>query len=91
VNGLPFCFAKQIGTLDCLDPEISELVRFPHDPQRVMMIRRYCFFKERIPDPAIFLVPETTTEVFATQSITKMIENAKMNGFIFVDAEQVRN
>jgi hypothetical protein len=56
-----------------------------------MMIRRYCFFKERIPDPAIFLVPETTTEVFATQSITKMIENAKMNGFIFVDAEQVRN
>jgi hypothetical protein len=91
VNSMPFYFMRQVGSLDCLDSEHSELVPFPHDPQRIMRVRRYRFFKERVPDPQVFAIAETSTEILATQSIKSMIEAAKLNGFRFVDSEQVRN
>jgi hypothetical protein len=91
VNDLPFYFMRPVGSLDCLDRDHSELLVFPDEPQRVMRIKRYRFFKEKIPDPLVFVVPETLTEIFATQSIKTMIEDAKLNGFLFIDAEKVKN
>jgi hypothetical protein len=89
VNELPYYFLRPIGFLDCLDRAHSDIVSFPHDPHRVMRIKRYRFFMDKIRDPMVFVIPETLTEIFATQSIKTMIEDAKLPGLIFLDAEQI--
>lgn len=89
VNDLPYYFLRQIGTLDCLDREHSELVPFPHDPSRVMRIKRYRFHKQEIADPIVFVVPETSTEIFTTQGIKDALEEAKLRGIVFVNAEEI--
>lgn len=88
VNGLKYYFLRQIGTLDCLDRKHSELIPFPHDPQRVMEIEHYRFIKAKIPDPIVFVIPEVTG-ILASQSIKKMVEGAKLYGLVFLDAEKI--
>jgi len=91
VNDLPFYFIRQIGTLDCLDRSQSEWIPFPDDPEAIMRITTYRFFKDKIDDPIVFTVPDTPTEVFATQTIKDTIEQSGLRGLIFLDAEKITN
>lgn len=87
VNDIPFCFLRKKRVLDCLDHDHSVLVPFPSEPDTIMRIDRYCFHKERIPDPAVFPIPEMKWNLFATDSIKREIEARGLKGLYFSDAE----
>src|SRR5207253_5764098 len=87
VNELPFCFLRRIGSLDCLDRAGSILVPYPHDPNRIMDIKQYCFRKKLVPDPAIFVIPEDKGGLFATDSAKTDIEKSGLKGFYFSEPE----
>lgn len=89
VNQRKYYFVRQFGSFDCLDLEHSDVIPFPHDSQRIMRVVRFCFFKEKIPDPFVFVVPETSTDVLATQSIKDIVEHSHLNGLAFIDAEAI--
>ncbi len=84
VNGKPF-YHLIPPTIDCLDRERSELEFFA-DSDRVMMIHRYVFHKERIPDPSIFCIPESRY-VFATDAVERAVVSSGLVGFRFTDWE----
>lgn len=86
VNEVPFYFLRTVGSLDVLDREHSEIVLWDDEPRDIRKIRRYRFFKDRIPDPIFFRIPEIFGR-FATAGIKTMIEERKFKGFYFHDTD----
>jgi hypothetical protein len=87
INDVPFFFLRKKAVLDCLDRKNSVLVPFSGEPGTIKRIDRYRFFKEKIPDPAVFPIPEIRYHLFATNSIKTKVEGAKLKGLHFQDAE----
>jgi hypothetical protein len=88
LNGAPYYIlrvAKELA-IDCLDRDRSELKYFPKNPNDIMDIKRYAFYRERLHDPMIFHVPERP-EILGTQSIKQIVEEAGLKGFRFEDVE----
>lgn len=90
INNRQFCFLRKKTDLDCLDRKNSTIVPFPHQPNSIMRIDRYRFLKGRIPDDAIFSIPEMRWHLFATDSIKRMISHRHFKGIYFIDAETDR-
>lgn len=88
VNEKPYCFLRRKATLDCLDVQNSGIISFPNEPGTIMRITHYQFFKERIPDCAVFPISEMKGELFATDLVKTTIEKAGLKGLYFVDLEQ---
>lgn len=87
INGAPYLFPRTLGTLDCLDCEHSDVKRFDFPPHRIMHIRRFAFFKDRIPEQALFRIPEHHG-LLGTEKLKTLIESAGLKGFYFENAEQ---
>lgn len=87
INSQPFFFLVPRKVLDVLNKEASEVEFFPHDKNRVMIIRKYRFKKEQIDDPSIFQIPENPIRVFITDSLSKNMKASKLIGFKIVDFE----
>src|SRR5262249_31676940 len=87
VNGRPFFLLRKKDTLSCFDQQNSIVISFPHQPGSIMRIDHYRFFKDRIPDPAVFPIPEIRWHLFATDSIKQMISARGFKGLYFIDAE----
>src|SRR5206468_228343 len=87
INDCPFFLLRRIGALDCVDKANSEFEAPPDDPNHMLIVRRYRFFKDRIPDPLIFPLPDTRGGLFATDSINSIVEQSTLKGFHFFDAE----
>jgi hypothetical protein len=87
INGLPFYFLRKKNCLSCLDRQNSLIVPFPGQPSSVMRIDRYRFFKDQVPDPAIFCIPEIRWHLFATDSIRRIIHSSNLKGFYLTDVE----
>ncbi|MEZ5941665.1 MAG: hypothetical protein R3C18_09750 [Planctomycetaceae bacterium] len=89
ISDRTFYFLQNISSLDCLDRDRSDIVFFPHDASRVMRIKSYRFRAGCIADPLVFVIPETTTELFATQGVKRIIERHNLDGFKFLAADTV--
>ena len=87
LNRASFFFLKRRLALDCLDRERSIFVPFGSGPHAIKLIKRFCFRKECIPDPLLFSIPDTP-DLFATQTIERIIREEGLRGFRLVDAEQ---
>ena len=87
LNDAPFFFLRIREYLDCLDRGKSEIVPYRHDSRRIKQIRRYSFFKDRIPDPSLFVIPEGFFGPFGTDGVVRIIRNENLRGFHIVDAE----
>jgi len=58
------------------------------DPNEISLVLRFAFFEDRLSDPLIFTVPEARNQlIMGTESIPEIINQAKLRGFRFVDAE----
>jgi hypothetical protein len=88
LNDKPFFLLRKIGTINALDREHSSFDFFPHDPTRIMSIDRYALDKSKINDPCLFIIPESGTRLFGTDSIEPLIHDNRLRGFHLVDAEQ---
>jgi hypothetical protein len=81
LDGEPHYFLRPNSVLDCLDRDRSELVFFPHDPSRVMKIRRYSFRDvPRLHHALVFRIPESLGRLFATEPILRRIEDHHLRG-----------
>ena len=87
VNELPFFLLRRIGSVDCLDRSNSKVVTYPHDPDRVMKIKQFRFFREGIADPMVFVIPENKGGLLATGSIKQIVEEAGLKGLYFSETE----
>lgn len=67
--------------VDALDESNSEIVRFK-GTSRVLNIRNYVFFKEKLPGLAIFKIPQDSA-VFVTDKFTDRVRSARLKGFWF--------
>ncbi len=85
VNGLPFYFLRIGNMIDCLDTENSKIKYLR--PGKILEIEQYSFHKDRIPDPAIFKIPERMGSVYVTDSVRSTLERQGFVGFHFIDAE----
>lgn len=70
--------------LDALDEERSSLVRF--DTGRIMDVRAYEFFPEKVGTTAIFRLRQLRGRTFVTDAFANRIEDAGLTGF---DLQQV--
>jgi len=82
INSIPYFLIKEFNTLKCLDREHSILIPFKSDPNNVMQIKKYVFYKELIKDPLIFSIPESS-DIYATQSVAQIIRESSLQGFHF--------
>lgn len=82
VNGKPFFYLLP-AMIDCLDHERSEIQAFPSG---AVIIRRYVFRRDRIPDASIFCIPESA-HVFATDAVKEAVSSSGLVGFQFTDWE----
>lgn len=87
VNDLPFHILLAKKIVDALDKNKSEIQYFPKEPNRIMLIRKYCFQKHLIPDPALFRIPENIARIFVTDLVKEAIEKSGLIGFQLVDFE----
>jgi hypothetical protein len=87
VNEAPFFFLRVREFLDCLDRARSDVVLYPSDPAAIMKFKRYAFFKDRIPDPALFMIPEGLFGPFGTDAVVHLIRAERLRGFDIIDAE----
>lgn len=65
--------------LDALDEERSILVRF--DTGRIMDVRAYEFFPERLGTAAVFRLPQLRARSFVTDAFARRIDDAGLTGF----------
>ncbi len=87
VDDRKFYLPRLVKQLDCLDRAKSTIEPFRSNPQSIMLIIKYAFFKDRIPDPAVFAIPERRYSMYATDSVKNAAEAAKLQGLYFVDME----
>lgn len=71
--------------LDCLDVGQSEIEYFDAVQTRVNIIKSYAICPKILTDPSIFHVPQRS-DILATDSIRRIVENAGLKGFAFYDA-----
>lgn len=83
INGSEYGLLCRSQTLDCLDRKQSQITMFPHDPKRIMEIEKYVFRKTLLSDPLLFMIPESDGELFATDSVKTLVENAGLRGMNF--------
>ncbi len=82
LNGAEYFFLRCHDPLDCLDRQQSTFEVFPHDPSRIMHITHYSFFKDRIPDGALFCIPEVH-RLFATDGVVGKSLRGQLKGVLF--------
>lgn len=68
---------------DCLNGPKSEAEFFSFPPRVAPWIGRHVFFRERLPDPMIFAIPERPFFLHCTESIPGIVEAAQLRGFDF--------
>lgn len=92
INDQPYYYLlkEPRKTLDCWDREnsvceISDIIK-----SRVAFrkIERLSFFRDQLTDPMAFRIPEYFS-ILVTEGIKQMIEDAKLNGFEFVDCDDM--
>lgn len=90
INGVPYYMLRPNGhTLDCLNREESIVDPSPDDPDRILEAKRLRFFREQLTDPLIFMIPQYANSLLATESIRRLVEDANLNGFEFIDCENI--
>ena len=67
--------------IDCLHKSASKILYFDRARKEVMQIDQYAFHKEMLADPIIFAIPQLVFHLFCTESIARIIANAKLRGF----------
>lgn len=85
INDVPFLFLNQKAALDCLDRKRSVVTYFKSDPARIMEVKKYCFTQGAIIDPLVFPLPDTNYGLYATQTVKKAVEKARLRGVYFLD------
>jgi hypothetical protein len=69
--------------VDALDASNSEVIRF-NGSTKVLNIRSYSFFSEKLSGRSIFKIPQTPTgDVFVTDAFVKRVNSAALKGFWF--------
>ncbi len=85
----PYYWIRTINPLDVLDRKNCELFMSESDPERILIVEKFTFFKDRIPDPVIFTLPETSTQYFfGTDLVLSIVERAQLRGIRLIDAEE---
>jgi len=75
-----------LSLVDCLDFDRSEIVMSPSDPSRILTIKKYAFFEERIPSTvSVFKIPEDLGVVFVRESFVKGVVSSGLTGAAFLD------
>jgi len=91
INSRPYFILRPSGArIDCVIRSESILEPAPDDPNCFLDVKRLTFRREPLTDPQIFMVPERPNTPLVTESIKRMVNEAGLNGFEFVDCENLR-
>src|SRR5262249_15476695 len=82
INDEDFFLPRCREPLDCFDKEQAEYQTFPNSA-RMMSISKFAFRMDRISDPLLFVIPESSSRLFCTQSVRDSIVRSKLRGFRF--------
>ncbi|HEV7278909.1 MAG TPA: DUF1629 domain-containing protein [Pirellulaceae bacterium] len=87
INDCSYRLLRHVATIDCLDAEASDALFAEDEPGKIMEIYRHAIRKDMLPDPCFFVMPQLPHFVYATQSVKRDVEAAKLKGLYFIDAE----
>lgn len=80
-----YCAVNILTVLDAFDRENSVYVPFRHDPNRIMMFKKFAFFQSAIQNHHIFKIREATkTYIFVDDIFVHEVEKHNITGFRFV-------
>ena len=90
LNGTEYFFVKPTeplrrkpGGLDCLDRDQSEVRYAADDPSEISWVYRHVFRPGIVPDPCVFRIPESWSRMYATESVKRAVEEARLKGVRF--------
>ncbi|MBT5019031.1 hypothetical protein OAF42_03135 [Planctomicrobium sp.] len=86
LDDVEFFIIRRVGVIDCLDRESSEFDTFP-DTDKIMIVDRYAFHKEKIPDICMFSIPDQRGPIFFTNGLTRLLLPLQLNGVEFTYTE----
>ena len=81
LNGCPYFFLRIETPIDCLNRTASQVETFPSDPLAIMEITHYDFYTDRLPECALFSIPEMP-DLFATDGAAQRIEKSGLRGIL---------
>lgn len=87
VNGQPWSVMVNRNVIDCVDRSRAVVEMKKLGNAHIPLIKRYEFHEDRIPDPAIFTIPECRHLTYCTQGVVSAIEAAGIKGFVFIDTQ----
>jgi hypothetical protein len=88
LNGARYYIVLPRDPLDCLDVDASQCHFFRSNPAKVMHIKKYRFQAGCIVDPKVFRIPQLRYELFATESIKDIVEDAGLRGISFTTLQE---
>jgi hypothetical protein len=86
VNESPYFLLRSIGSIDCLDRDKSRIIYTDDEHTDINFIEKHEFKMDLVPERSLFRIPQVRT-LFATEAVRKVVEDAKLKGFYFVDLE----
>jgi len=90
LNDQPYYFIVRNGNeLDCVNRQRSVLKYSDVVPGHIIGATKLSFFRDRLDDPLIFIPPEYAG-LLVTDSIRQTVEEAQLNGFEFIDCDNLR-
>lgn len=82
VNGQPFSIMRVLPVLDALDLDRSD-VRYDAGADTIKAIDRPVWRGDRLTNPLMFRIPQTPTELFATDGIRQAHDTSGCTGLTF--------
>jgi hypothetical protein len=83
-KGTAYYLMNVLETLDCLDREKSDALYSPTTKDRILFVKRYCFYEDRIGDKMIFrLKDEPLRMAFVNETVVSALKKAGIKGFCY--------
>ncbi len=89
LKGIEYYVMNVVLLAECLDLRRSGIKYSPDDPSRIIGIKPFIFDSNKIPDAAVFKVPQDPGRVFATQQLVDLVRKHRLTGVGFENPENI--